>query len=382
MTRIALVGCGFVADYYAVTLRTHPELEVACIFDRKPERSKRFSEHYGYRAAESIDVILSDPDIGIVVNLTNPSEHHGINMACLEAGKHVYCEKPLAMSFEEAKKAVDLSKSRGLILSGAPCTALSDTAQTIWKSIRQGLVGRVEMVYAELDDGVIHREGCENWKSMSGAPWPYADEFAVGCTLEHSGYYLTWLAMMFGPAREIHSYSTCLFPDKTPHGLNGKFCTGCAPDFSVANITYDENIHVRLTCSIVTPSDHRFRIMGDKGRIEIDDCWQNSLPIRYFDYSQPRRRFKSGKPYKILPMARKIKTKRYYHKNYRTNIDYARGINELAEAIDNKRPCRLSSDFVLHITETALAIQHPLENGLPYLVRTGFEPIEPMDWAK
>jgi predicted dehydrogenase len=380
--KIALVGCGFVADYYAATLKVHPELEVACIVDRNPERCRIFSEHYGFKACDSIDDILSDPEIEIVVNLTNPSEHHGINMASLEAGKHVYCEKPLAMRYENARDAVEYSKSLGLILSGAPCTALSDTAQSIWKSLRQNLVGQVEMVYAELDDGVIHRAGCESWKSMSGAPWPYADEFNVGCTLEHAGYYLTWLAMMFGPAREIHSFSTCIFPDKTPPSLNEELGIECAPDYSVANIRYDNNIHARLTCSIVTARDHRLRILGDKGRIEIDDCWQNTTAIRHYDYTMPRQRFPLSKPYKNLPLARKIKAKRYYHKNYITNIDYARGVNELAQAINQKRPCRLSPDFVLHITETALAIQHPPENGLPYVVVTDFEPMAPMDWAE
>ena len=61
-------------------------------------------------------------------------------------------------------------------------------------------MGRVQLVYAEIDDNPVYLMRPEGWTSPTGAPWPYRNEFEVGCTMEHAGYYLTWLAAMFGPA--------------------------------------------------------------------------------------------------------------------------------------------------------------------------------------
>jgi hypothetical protein len=76
---------------------------------------------------------------------------------------------------------------------------LSETAQTIWKLLREQAIGTPRLVYAELDDGNVAAMDYPTWISASGAPWPARDEFEVGCTLEHAGYHLTWLTAFFWP---------------------------------------------------------------------------------------------------------------------------------------------------------------------------------------
>lgn len=116
--RIAFVGCGYVADFYMNTLSNHRNLQLAGVMDRDPDRASRFAARYSVGVYGTLDALLEDPGIDIVVNLTNPKSHYSISKASLEAGKHVYSEKPLAVVFPEAQELVDLAERKGLYLSG------------------------------------------------------------------------------------------------------------------------------------------------------------------------------------------------------------------------------------------------------------------------
>jgi predicted dehydrogenase len=84
----------------------------------------------------------------------------------------------------------------------------------MWKALRDGLVGRPRLAYAEMDDGLLHTMDFREWRGDSGAPWPYVDELETGCTVEHAGYALTWLTAFFGPAERVVAYSALTVPDK------------------------------------------------------------------------------------------------------------------------------------------------------------------------
>jgi predicted dehydrogenase len=176
--------------------------------------SRRFAEHYKAPAYDSLESLLKDPEVDLVLNLTNPTSHFEVSRACLEAGKHVYSEKPLALTTDDAHALVTLAAKKGLRLSGAPCSLLSETAQTIWKAVRENQVGPTRLVYAELDEGLLHRMPHQSWLSDSGTPWPAQDEFEVGNALEHAGYYLTWLTAMFGPVESVTAFGSVQVPDK------------------------------------------------------------------------------------------------------------------------------------------------------------------------
>ena len=132
--RFAMVGCGYVAEFYARTLPNHPNLELAGVFDNDAERSRNFAKRYGVHCYSSLKEMLGDATVQLVANLTNPRSHYEITKAALEAGKHLYTEKPLAMSFDEAEELVELAEERGRLLSGAPCNVLGESAQTLWKA--------------------------------------------------------------------------------------------------------------------------------------------------------------------------------------------------------------------------------------------------------
>jgi len=381
-TRIALVGCGYVADLYVGTMRAHPELEITGVMDCDAERSARFAAYYGLPTYSSLDDVLKDPSTSIVANLTNPRNHYEISRRCLEAGKNVYSEKPLSVRLSDAEHLVELAKRNGLHIASAPCGALSETAQTMWKALRQNEIGKVLMVRAELDDGFIAATRYRQWKSRSGTPWPWKDELTVGCTLEHAGYYLTWLAVFFGRAESVTAFSFCSMREKwLADGVEDP-----APDHSVACVRYESGVVARLTCSIVAPLDRTLTIIGQDGILRTDDCWDYRSPI----YIQRRDFFgRVANKYPLVSRLPMVGEHRYpllkgngansYRKTHK--MDFARGVAELAEAIAGRRECRLSAQFCLHVNELVLAIHNAGGDGSTYRVRSSFEPMKPMSWS-
>ncbi len=382
-TRIALVGCGFVADYYIGTMQAHPELEIAGVMDCDGQRSAHFAAYYKLPTYSSLDDVLKDPSISVVANLTNPRSHYEVSRRCLEAGKHVYSEKPLAVRLSDAEQLVDLAQRKGLYISSAPCSALSETAQTIWKALRQNAIGKVLMVRAELDDGFLAATRYRQWKSRSGTPWPWKDELTVGCTLEHAGYYLTWLAAFFGRAESVTAFSSCNMRERwVADGVEDP-----GPDFSVACVRYESGVVARLTCNIVAPLDRTLTIIGEDGILRTGDSWDYRSPV----YIQKRDFFSrvahkypfvsklpvvGGHSYPLLK-GNGANSYRQAHK-----MDFARGLADLAEAIAGGRECRLSAQFCLHVNELVLAINNAGDDGATYRMRSSFEPMKPMPWAE
>jgi predicted dehydrogenase len=373
--RIAIVGCGFVADYYISTLRDYPQLAIAGVMDRNPDRAAHFAAHHQLSVYPTLAALLEDTSVELVLNLTNPRSHFEVSQACLEAGKHVYSEKPLAMTFEEAQSLVNLAQTNGLYLSCAPCNLLSETAQTLWKALREKVVGSVRVVYAEMDDGLLHKMPYRQWQSNAGTPWPAKDEFEVGCTLEHAGYYITWLAAFFGPVTALTAFASCQISDKqTDEPLN----PNNAPDFSVACLQFVSGVVARLTCSIVAPHDHRLTIVGDEGLLYTKDCWFYNAPV-FVRRSLTLRRKTFWNPLaQKYPLVRSSQQRQKTKKGQQ--MDYARGVAELVDAIENQRPCRLGAEFSLHVNEVVLAIQNAT-SGVSYQTKTTFAPIEPMSWT-
>lgn len=371
---IALVGCGFVADYYVSTLAAYPHLKIVGVVDRDPARADHFARFHGLPKADSLDALLADGGVELVLNLTNPGSHYEVSRAALLAGKHVYSEKPLAMDMDHARELVELAEAKGLQLASAPCSLLGETAQTLWKALRERRVGTPRVVYAEMDDGMVHKMAYRSWKSASGVPWPAKDEFEVGCTFEHAGYYLTWLPAFFGPAKTVTAFSATTLPDKEtdePLDVN-------APDFSVACIAFESGVVARLTCSIVAPHDHTLRIVGDGGILSTHDCWFYRSPVKIQRPFRIRRRTLMT-PRMRYPLVGE-KTGRYKYRGAQ-QMDFARGVAETAAAIAEGRPNRLGARYSLHVNEMVIAIDRAGADGAPYRMTTTFDPIAPMPWA-
>ncbi|MFT8778420.1 MAG: Gfo/Idh/MocA family oxidoreductase [Gluconacetobacter liquefaciens] len=369
MTNIAFVGTGYVADYYMTTLQNYPELRLKGVWDRDPKRLRQFCSFYTVTAYDGLDELLNDKTVDIVVNLTTPESHFTVNQAALNAGKHVYCEKPMALSVEEAETLAHLAEQKNLILCGAPANGLSDAFTLARSLMEKGEIGRPNLVYAEMDDGPVFRGNWQQWRSRSGAPWPGLHEFEVGCTLEHAGYALSWLYGLFGPIEHVAAYSALTFRDK---GI-GNHPLG--PDFSVGCLTFRSGVVARLTSGLAAPRDRSLTILGENGSLTVRDLWDNrsaihllrnyrrglldiltdglenklgrKLPIRF--YRGQTIRYPKGKPATQVPP-------------YPSKIDFARGIQVQAEAIRSGQTPLFSGRVSLHLTEVILALSSGLHD--------------------
>lgn len=366
--RIAIVGAGYVADLYVPSLRTFPELEIVGVWDKDGGRLAAFTRHWGLPAAAGFEALAASRPT-IILNLTHPHAHAEVNRAALEAGCHVWCEKPLALSLVDAEALASLAEARGLHLASAPCSLLGQAAQTAWAAIRDGRIGKPRLAYAELDDDFLPAAPYRRWRSASGAPWPAADEFRTGCTLEHAGYYLSWLMAMFGPVRRVVSASARLL-DAGQTGADH-----AAPDYASASLFFDDMV-ARLTCSIVARHDHRLRIFGDEGVLEVDDGWANGAAVRVRRRHVIRRRLVNS------PFATRVRPAGPVHpmvgRRGAASMNFALGVAEMARAIAAGRMPRLAGGFALHLTEVALAMQA----GGEHRPRSSFDPIAPTGWRE
>src|SRR4051812_2550328 len=130
--RIGIIGCGNISGIYFKAGRTFKEIEIAACADVVGERAQAKGEENGVPAV-SVEQLLGDPSIDIVVNLTIPKAHAEVSLAALESGKHVYVEKPLATNRADGRRVVDLARSRGLRVGCAPDTFLGAGLQTCRK---------------------------------------------------------------------------------------------------------------------------------------------------------------------------------------------------------------------------------------------------------
>ena len=390
--KIAVIGCGYVAEGYGLTLANYPDLKLVGAYDRNQENVEAFARRWPVQQYARLQELLDDPTVELVLNLTNPRSHYEVTRQCLEAGKHVYSEKPLAMDFESARELVELADKQNLYLSSAPCSLLSETAQTIWKALGEGVIGRPRLVYANFDDGMIAPKLAPwQWRNGLGVAWPAKDEFEVGCTYEHAGYVLSWLAAFFGPARSVTAFASCQLPEK------GIPVERMAPDFSVGCIEYQEGVVARVTCSLVAPHDKSLTIIGDDGvistanvRNDVSPVFVRKVPAKGNDARIEQRVNKLrrwlGLPAALdewhikrkFPLARKP-AGRFVSQG--KPVDFCRGPAEMAAAIREQRPSRLSAQLALHITELIEALQYPERFGGRKRIESTFDPIQPLLWT-
>jgi predicted dehydrogenase len=386
---IAIVGCGYVAEFYGKTLGNYPNLQLVGAYDNNERNLHAFCHHWSVRRYASLQQLLEDPSIQLVLNLTNPRSHYEITGQCIEAGKHVYSEKPLAMDSEKARELVDLAEKKDVYLACAPCSMLGETAQAVWKALRENVIGRVRLVYANFDDGMIApNQSPWLWRNESGIPWPAKDEFEVGCTYEHAGYILTWLAAFFGPAKSVTSFASCLLGDK------GIAVDSMAPDLTVGCVEYANGVVARVTCSLVAPKEKSLTIIGDDGVLNVADVRNDVCPIYVRKIPPPCRRGAIERRLNDLRRSLRFpgsETDWHFWDRYPLGrkrpgcivsqdkpVDFCRGPAELADAIQEKRPCRLSAQLAWHVTELIESLQYPERFGFHRRLTSSFDAIQPL----
>jgi predicted dehydrogenase len=349
---VAVVGCGNIAGRYAERIVASPALELVGATDVLPGRADAFVAEFGGRAYPTLDELLADERVELVVNLTAPEFHAPVTRTALEAGKHVHSEKPLALRHAEAQELVELAAVRKRALSCAPATLFGEAQQTAWKLIREGAIGRVRVVYAEANWGRI-----EVWH-----PTPEAI-YGVGAFVDVGVYPLTMVTAFFGPARRVQAFAATVQADRlrldgTPFHLD-------VPDWVCAVLELETGVLVRLTATFwVGPGKQRgLEIHGDDG----------SLHMATWGEADSRLELSPRKDYAPVPLLR----------DPFPGIDWARPLEDLVEAVAEGRSPRAGGGHAAHVVEILDAIRESFEHGGRAVeVHSGFDPPEPLDWAR
>ena len=362
MVRIALIGAGYVADFYMLTLQNHQGLQISGVWDHDPARLAAFCAYHGLKPYTGLDDALADPSVQIIANLVSPAAHYEISRRALEAGHHVYSEKPLALHLAEAEELVAMARERGLYLSSAPANGLGPACRQVAALIAGGTIGQPRLAYAELEDGPVSRMDWQSWRSASGAPWPGGEEFRTGCTLEHAGYAISWLLALFGGVERISAHAALVSgPDGAEDPLRG-------PDYSSGSLVFTSGMVARLTCGLTASRNHSLTIFGDTGTITVTDLWDIRSPV-YLRRADDRptmvarlvgwlgRRSRRHIPWTPSPGRRlRPPPSDVVVPAWPSQIDFAAGLADLAQAIRNGTAPVLANEAALHLTEIALRL--------------------------
>ena len=204
--KVGVIGCGMISDHYLSHMPTFDILDVVACADIQPDRAAEKARKHGVPIPCSVEELLSDPQIDIVVNLTTPEAHAEVSLSILRAGKHLFSEKPLGVTRGEARQILDEAADNGVLVGSAPDTFLSGWMQTCRKLIDDGAIG--EPIAASVFS-------IERW----GYPSVESDRAFVlqrggGSMLDMGVYCVTALVSLLGPVRWVTGMTKTPFPER------------------------------------------------------------------------------------------------------------------------------------------------------------------------
>jgi predicted dehydrogenase len=337
--KVGVIGCGNISGIYLTNMPQFEVLDVVAVADLVHERAVEAATHYGIASALSVDELLADDEIEIVVNLTTPPSHFEVAMAVVEAGKSVYGEKPLTVDVADAEALLEAAAARGVRVGVAPDTFLGAGIQTCRQLIDEGAIGEPVAATAFMTN-----HGHESWH-----PDPaFYYKVGAGPMLDMGPYYLTALVNLIGPIRRVSGSTRITFLERTisSERLRGTKIEVETPTH-VAGVADFENGAIG---TIVTSFDvwaanlPRIEIYGSEGSLSVPDPNTFGGPVRLF---QPRK----GE-WEDVPVTRG------FAENSR-----GLGVADMAVAIGAGVPHRASGELGLHVLEVMHAFQRSSEGG-------------------
>jgi predicted dehydrogenase len=204
--KVGIIGCGAISGIYLQNAKLFAGIEVVACADARPQAAESRAVEYGVPKACSVEDLLADPEIEIVINLTPHLAHAEVGLAALEAGKSIYNEKPLAVYREEGRKMLSLAQEKGLRVGGAPDTFFGGAWQTARQLIDQGAIGEPVAAFACLQARRGPNPGRPRPPSTDGYVSFYRThffEYGVTWSFDRGPYYLTALINLLGSVRRV-----------------------------------------------------------------------------------------------------------------------------------------------------------------------------------
>ncbi len=338
-TKIGIIGCGNIAWAYLTAKDRFEILDIVAVADMVPERAKEKAQEYGIAKACTVDELLADPEIEIVVNLTIPKAHAEISLRTLEAGKCPYSEKPMALDREDGKSILELAAEKGLLVGGAPDTFLGGGIQTCRKLIDDGVIGRPVAASA-----FMMCRGPEH-----GHPDPeFFYKVGAGPLFDMGPYYITTLVNLLGPVRNLAGSAQISFPQRmiTSRPKHGQIMDVEVPTHSTALLHFDGGVTATMIMSwdawaCALP---RIEIYGSEGTLSVPDPNTFGGPVTVF--------LEKDRQWKEVPL-----THGYSEQNRGI------GVADMAYAMRSGRPHRAGGALTYHVLDVMQTIHESSDSG-------------------
>lgn len=333
--KVGIIGVGNISPAYIKGCRAFDILDLVACADIDLERARAVAAEHQIPNAYTVDELLNDPQIDIVVNLTIPAVHADVSLKALNAGKHIYSEKPLAVSLSDGKAIIDSAAAKGLRVGCAPDTFLFGQHQAARKLIDEGAIGAPVAAV-----GFMLGHGPEGWH-------PNPDFFYAtggGPMFDMGPYYVTCLVALLGGAVRVSGAARASFPTRTAKG--GRVLPVSVPTHYTGTIEFATG----AVATLITSFDvwgHRLpqmEIYGATGSLAIPDPngWQpNEVKLFVPDKHD----------WEVMPVT------------HRT--DWARGIGlaDMAYGIRDGHPHRASGALAYHVLEIMHAFETAYTSG-------------------
>ena len=241
--KVGLIGCGHISETYFRAQEYFNNIRIVKCADINMEAAKKCAIHYNIEAL-TVEELLKDKEIEIILNLTIPGAHYEVSKMALENGKHSYAEKPMAVNFEDGKKLLELAKEKNLYLGNAPDTFLGGGNQKSKELLENKNIGKVN-----LGNAIFAFPGVQSYHPN---PEPWFAKKEGGPVIDMGPYYLTALVNLLGPAKEVKAASLmkgssfrtiCIGPKK------GKKIKVECPTTYFSTIRFQNGTIIRLTLS-------------------------------------------------------------------------------------------------------------------------------------
>ena len=362
--RIGLIGCGRISDIYLKTCAKFDALDVVACASLDIEESRAKAAQYDIAKACTSDEIFADPEIDCVLNLTIPAAHAEISLAALEAGKHVYSEKPFVADLEDGRKILALAEAKGLCVGNAPDTFLGGRWQTCRKLMDDGVIGAPTGVSA-----FVGSHGVERYN-----PNPdFYYQKGGGPLLDLGPYYLTAMVFLLGPIARVGGLSRRTFDKRMIENgpRNGELMEVDVDTHVLGLLEFSSGVigQMMMSFDVWDSETPRFEIYGEDGTI----CIPDPDPIHGANiFEGPvwyRTRETSRWSYK--PRVPGLDAWQVAENTHGFNSD-SRGLGllDLAYAVKDRRPPRANGDMAQHVLEAMLGILESPKTGAYHVLQS------------
>lgn len=333
--RVGVIGCGNISGIYLENLGKFESTTIVACADLVPERAEAAAEkarNLGSSAARASSVgdLLASDDVELVLNLTLPKSHVAVNILALEAGKHVYCEKPLGLNMTEATAFMQRAREAKTRVGCAPDTVLGAGIQTARKLIDEGAIGKPIGASANM---ICH--GHEGWH-----PDPaFYYELGGGPLLDMGPYYYSALVTLLGSITAAQYVRQTTFGERTigSDPKRGQKIRVETPTHILGQLEFGDDCWAQITMSFDVWAHRQpmLEIYGTEGSLSVPDPNGFGGPVEIWT---PK-----SKAWETVPLAFP------YAENSR-----GLGVLDMAHAIAEGRPHRASAELAFHILEAML----------------------------